>query len=516
MSFEQWLKARGIDPVAIEDEGTKETLRKLYAEQKDLSDKASANDKAAGEAVRSQKERVSMILGAAQSAGATATAEVRSSLLGYATELVSDDTVSVVDAQRKISEKALSMVKDERAKLETAPIKRDFAAPKNDGTMSIDDVVSVFGQPRTDRSLYKAAAKSVVEHLSAGNNEVGDRVIEELRKGGNTGLLRVHQEEAGTPVVRTVTASSVNTAIQNIMTYLLNMNYDLNPPATDPLVTKVGSSFNEDTLPEVETENGVRKVREGEPYPVLGGTDRSVLTSYVKYGAAIAQTRENSVFDKLGRVSVHLTSIARQLRNARDAFRLARICDSTTVDGRYVARPGNNEGSAVFYTASVDARGNYNLKTSNGLTDETDIDNAYQVLEDMKLKDGSYVMPQVKYLLVDSSKKATAFKILNSVYAPSATTQFMVVNPFGPQGMLSEIPKVISHPLVGTYAGATTTWFIGDPARQFYEKVVWDVEVAPKITGGEMALRDIVNLWIGSFCIDVVALSNMFFLKNTA
>jgi len=532
--FEQWLQQQGINP---EDDSTREIMRGVYESTKRMVEEArrSAPDGQTpppapagerGENAEQAEARRKAIFSAARAAGGTARPEARAALLELADELTGKREVKVEDAIRQLGEKAVELVQagggEPAPAGEQRAVVTEARVGDRDAVLSRSEILSAFTDRGNDRTAVRAAARSVVAHMQEGDEidfrsilrDIQERDGQELR-----GRVRVHVEDGGAPTVRTVTASSANVAIQNVLTYLLNKTYAENPPKTDPLVTVVPSSAAEDTLPEVETENGVRRVKEGEPYPILSGSERDVKTGYFKFGAGVAQTRENSVFDRLGRVSVHLTSLARQLRNKRDAFRLARICDSTSFDGRYIARPGNDAGSAAFYSASEDNRGNVNLKASNGLSDETDIDNAVQILDGMKLLDGTYVMAELKVLLVDSSKKAGAWKIVNSLFSPSVaydTGNFMAKNPYGPEGLLSEVPKIISHPLVGTYAGATTTWFAGDPSKQFYEKEVWPVEVVPKVVGGEMALRDIVGLWIGSFCADLVALSNMYFVKSTA
>jgi len=529
--FEQWLRDSGFDADQME-KPVKDQMRVVYNDMKRRIDEAGnppapsaggqGNAPQRGENLEQFQARTSTILATAEAATATATPAVRAEVLTYANKLLrgAEPAGEVIE---KIGEKVRELAGDDGGGQpvpgEQDPGERELSAVPRDleGTLSKREIISIFGEEREDRAVYRHAGESVVRHYEHGDDMGLRGLFKDLE--GRKGLLRIHDEAGGSPTVRVVSAASANVAIQVVLTTLLNKRYDERPPVTDPMITTIPSSANEETLPEVEAENGVRKVEEGQPYPIMGGTDRSVKTSYHKWGAAVAQTRENSIFDKLGRMSVLLTSLSRQLRSERDKFRLARICDYSTYDGRYIARPGDDAGSAAFYSTTADHRGNVNLKETNGLADYTDIDNVVQVLEDMKLLDDTYVMPQLKVLLVDSSKKATAWKIINSLYCPPVgdeTANPMQVNPYGPEGMYSNIPMVLSHPLVGTYAGADTTWFAGDPAQQFYEKEVWGVEVAPKMTDGEMALRDIVGLWIGSFCCDVVALSNMFFVKNTA
>lgn len=521
MTFELWCQKRGLDAAKM-DADTVATMRKIYdMEQQAVREAAEGASRSAGTpapapAAQNPQERMNLILGTARAATATATSEVRAQVLDLATELVGKADVTAEAAQRQIQERLIALAK-KPSEPGTSPDQREgFVAPRDpQSILSKREIEAAFGEARADRTAYRHAARSLVNHIEHGNAIPSEELMRALE--GKQGHLVVHSD-IGRPSRRTILAGAVNVATQETLNVLLNKAYAENLGKTDALVTIIpgGAEF---SLPEVEAEDSVKRIKEGGEYPLIGTTDRDVKTGHVKYGGAIAQTRENSVFDRLGRVMVGMQSIARQLRRYRDDFRLARICDSTAMDGRYIGRPGNDSGTAAFYSGTADHRGNANLVTSNGLADETDIDAVVQRLEGFKLLDGTHIMPSLRVILVPSGLKATAWKILNSLYAPSAvaaTGQPNMVNPYGPTGMLSEVPTIISHPKVSTYAGASTTWFAGDPKQQFFEVEHWPIEMVPVIASGDMALRDVVAAWKGSFCIDLVALSNMFFVKCTA
>jgi len=516
MNFEAFLRSYGIDPDKVDD-GTRSVMRKIYEEYVEKRE----DDDAVKPGEEQAQARMDMILGCARAATATATDKAKANVLEFATGLVSDEKVTGADAQRKITEKILELAKDDGTRdTNTADEQRmetDFAVARDENHVySLREITSGFGQEREDRSVYESCARSVLYHMQHGNPIAGARLFKELED--KRGLLIIHEEEGHTPVRRTISSSSANVAVQVLLNTLLNMSYKEQADVTDQLVTIIPGGADQFTLPEVETEDGVRRLKESEPYPILGGTERDVKTGYVKYGGATSQTRENSVFDRLARVAVHMKSLARQLRRYRAEFRLARICDSQALDGRYIARPGNDNGSAVFYSGTDDHRGNSNLITSNGLADYTDLNAVEKELEAMTLLDGSHIVAGMKVMLVPSALKYTAWQILHSIFVPTTGSgdNALQKNPWGPEGMFSELPKVISHPKVQTYTGNETTWFAGDPQQQFHEVEHWPVEIVPVLTGGDAALRDIVSLWKGSFCIDLVALSNMFFIKNTA
>jgi len=527
MTFLEWCRRHGLDPDSMDETTRKkmEDIHRSYMEELEAARrKEQRGDGGEARANAEQAQaRSALILNTAQAMSATAADGVARGLLDYAADLVGDESVRAEDAQKKLADKARELAKSEPQEPAAAPAERGVPSLPSDpeAVLSRADIVSCYADHGDDRTLTMRAARSIVTHQQQGDELPLRALFADLKERdpkGEHGRLRVHIEDGGRPAVRALTAASANVAIQTVLTTLLGKVYTEHPPVTDQLVTTVQASADEVTFPEVEADEGVRRVREGDPYPVIGGVERSVKSSWRKYGAALTQTRESATFDQLGRLQVQLTSLARQLRNKRDMFRLARICDSTAEDGRYIARPGDDAGSSAFYSTSADHRGNTNLVESNGLADYTDIDADVKALEAMQLLDDSYVLPELNTILVPAALKATAWKIVNSLYCPptgSDTANPMQVNPYGPQGMYSNVPRILSHPAVATYTGNSTTWFAGDPTQQFYEVEIWPVEVVPRMSGGEMALRDIQELWIGSFCIDVIALSNMFFLKNT-
>ncbi len=518
--FKKFLRAHGIDPDGGMDEKTRATMEAIFDQLEAAEARAGEGDSQAANAAR---ERTTLILGTASAAVATANDTVKAGVLGRAIELAGDEKVSLVEAQRKIGEYLTELAK--KASAGTNPTgtaddqRAEFVLPADpEAVLSRAEIVAAFGEVRDDRAIYARAAQSLVAHQDGGHALSGERLFADLDK--RQGALVIH-EEVGRPRRRTITASSANVAIQTVSTALLQRAYNERPDQTDQLVRTIPGGADEVTFPEVETDTGVKRLKENEPYPFLGGTEQEVKSGFIKYGGAIAQTRENNLFDKLGRTLVYLGSLARQLKRHRREFRLARICDSVAVDGRYIARPGNDNGTAAFYSGTVDHRQNKNLLASNALEDETDLDVAVGLLESMKLLDGTNVMPELRVILVDSTQKTTAWKILNSIYAPSVAAasgmvQAAIPNPYGPEGMYATRPVIIADPKVGTYAGAATTWFAGDPQAQFFEIEHWPIEIVPVLVSGEMQLRDIHSAWKGGFCIDLIALSNMFFVKCTA
>jgi hypothetical protein len=261
----------------------------------------------------------------------------------------------------------------------------------------------------------------------------------------------------------------------------------------------------------------VRYIKEGEAYPIMGASGQYVKVGHKKAGVAIAQTREKSIFDKYGELNVSLNSASRQLHRNRSNHRIHRIVDSTTFDGKHVCFPGSSDGANALYATSKDERGNYNLVVSNPLSGKANLTAVRKLLAMRKLKDGTFVNTPMANMLVPVELYEVAWELLNSIFVPptSATnTQTYTPNFYGPNGGQSVKTKVFSHPLLDSIS--ISDWYAGEFAAQFYEKEIWGPEVMPKLTDGEMSLRDINALWIASYCIEVAALTNMYVVKSQA
>jgi hypothetical protein len=507
-SFALFLRAIGRDEATLAAED-KVILQRIY-------DEVNRQAEAAGnEGVSALQARCDAIMGTARAATQTAVSAVKAGVLEFAAGLLSGKD-TVVEAQRKIMDElpeVISAVKLHETRAAEGQT-MEFVVPGPDAELSKRDIVTILGEQRDDTTLYRRAAKAMLAH-SKGSGEFMPGIMKELST--RQGLLRVHDED-GPPRVRMIPANAGSVAVQNLLTTLLNLGYDEGIDVTDALVTQLPTSAEEDTLPEVEGEDGVRFVKQGEVYPMMGAQARTVTVKYLKYGAAIAEFRETMLFDRLGTTQSMLSSAGRQLRNKRAAIRIYRICDTTGLDGKYINYPGSSDGATTLYSVTADAfRSNINKVASNGLAAVANITAARLLLRKMKLKDGSFVKPVLRVILVPEALALTAWGLVNSVYDPQLTAtypQTTIPNYFGGKMPNQPNPVVVSDPLIDSLSA--TSWYCGDPSRQFFEKVVWAPEVVPVIVGSPDSLRDVVRAWKASACTEVAALSNMFFIKSEA
>jgi len=508
MDFNSWLRSMGFDPEKLDDE-TKARMRKMYDENSKLRAAASSAEKGAEESV----SRINNIMSLARCIVATATSDaVRSNILEYANELATNKDISLSDAGNKLNEKVREIVGDGIINQVLAgPVRRTYAVVGTSDDMSRADIVAAFGD-NDSRMLHKKAAEACIRHMKSGDTLEMDDLAKDLE--GKKGKLRYLDSRN---MVRVMTAPASAVAYQAIQTLMLNKNYNEQNDDTAELVSVIPSSASEDVFPEVEGEDGVRYIKEGEAYPIMGASGQYVKVGHKKAGVAIAQTREKSIFDKYGELNVSLNSASRQLHRNRSNHRIHRIVDSTTFDGKHVCFPGSSDGANALYATSEDERGNYNLVVSNPLSGKANLTAVRKLLAMRKLKDGTFVNTPMANMLVPVELYEVAWELLNSIFVPptSATnTQTYTPNFYGPNGGQSVKTKVFSHPLLDSIS--ISDWYAGEFAAQFYEKEIWGPEVMPKLTDGEMSLRDINALWIASYCIEVAALTNMYVVKSQA
>lgn len=512
--FIEFLRKHGINPEEVKaDEGTRSKMMDIFNTMKETEE--SSNE---------VKSRNALIMGTARAAVASATPAIKAGMLEFACTLVDDDKVSVDDAQRQLTDKVVELVKQEGTRATTTAddqqTERSFTVTRDpNAILNKQDIVSIYSEERSDRSLYEQAARSFIQHQRTnGSLTMGD-IAKDLE--GRSGSLVVVNESGSKSVRRSITAASQNVMIQAVYTQMLRAEYEGIEDETDRLVTIVPGSPGEGTIPEINISGTWKPIKEGEPYPMIGSTERELKLGHYKFGAGFSQTRESMLFDAPARATRILQGLASQGRNTRKEFRLARVLDSTKFDNRHVPHYGDDNGNNAFYVTTADELGNSNLLESNGLVDETDISAVRLKLAEMQYEPNSYVRPQLNVIVVPMLLDDTAWKIINAVYAPSIasadqTVQTLVLNPEGPMRTGRAKPTIITDPIISSLTSDNTTWYAGEPSKQFVEIEYWPLEVVPAKVGGDMEFRDIIAAWKGSFCSYIVSDGNKHFIKCTA
>lgn len=239
-------------------------------------------------------------------------------------------------------------------------------------------------------------------------------------------------------------------------------------------------------------------VDEGKSYPLVGVSEDWVDTPEVRKRGMMAQiTKETITFDETGLVVDRVKFLGDWLGVNQEKRAIDCVIDGNTTAHRY-----NWQGTV--YASYVDTPWD-NLAASNALADETDIDNAFTLLQ--AIEDPATGEPQsvtVKHLvaptgLYNKALYALAPQIRATVpgFATTADPKQMTIN----NPVLAKMggaPLVLSTQLVNkrlTAASiATTTWFIGDISQYAEWREVWPTTFATFGAMGQLEFQqDIVQ-----------------------
>lgn len=227
---------------------------------------------------------------------------------------------------------------------------------------------------------------------------------------------------------------------------------------------------------------------EGMSYEETTFGEKDVTVRMADFGRMISITREALYNDRTGQLlnrakefgqkgGIHRAKMIIQTLEClpRTAFKEA------TGASRAFVYKGAAYQHTSFYNASnhtaIDGRTNINLKTSNGLSNWTNLEavlNAFNLMVDAN---GDEILVNPNTILVHPTKLATLWQILNSsavfpvvskpITADStgAITPMHTPNPFGPGGAFGNFVPMASRFLSGSGA----TWYMGD----FKKQLVW-------------------------------------------
>ena len=239
-------------------------------------------------------------------------------------------------------------------------------------------------------------------------------------------------------------------------------------------------------------------VEEGKSYPLVGVGEDWVDTPEVRKRGMMAQiTKETITFDETGLVVERVKALGDWIGINQEKRAIDCVIDGNTTAHRY-----NWQGTT--YASYVDTPWD-NLAASNALADETDLDNAYQLLQ--AIEDPVTGEPQdvtVKHLVVpvglyNKALYALAPQVRATVpgFATSADPKQMTIN----NPVLAKMggaPMVISTQLLNkrhTAASiANTSWYLGDLTQYAEWREVWPTTFATFGTMGQLEFQqDIVQ-----------------------
>lgn len=291
---------------------------------------------------------------------------------------------------------------------------------------------------------------------------------------------RLFSESAGA----SVTTNALKVVTSELLAAELLKGYDSVPSIAERLVTTMPiSGVREQKIAGFTSIGEPSLVEENHPYPHTGFTDKYVLTKADKYGSMLSLSMEAIMFDQTGDLQRRARMIGERTREHRERIIIEAVCGARS----------------CYYPSGVDTTlysgANFNLIGSSGVTgytsavalaDWTDLDTvrvmrATKILDDRT--DGGTPQPiggvntGEQILLVPEALRGTAMTIFDQTMGRVLTNSGNNIAEFSRNPMAAYLSDVLSSPFVDSATGTATTWFYGNPKRQF----VWAEVYGPKV-----------------------------------
>jgi len=306
---------------------------------------------------------------------------------------------------------------------------------------------------------------------------------------------------------RAITTTAFAILTGNTVVAAIRDAYEAVPRIGEKLTMPFASNAQTDTIVGVLTEATIKKIAEGKEYEEAGAVEEYVTVGHQKQGGIIRVTDEMIRFDQTGQFLMKLNTLAVDAAEAIEQLIVDRVTDAKTASGEYVYRPSGT--ATALYSTTARTRGTNGVAV-NALVDTTDLDNARALLAGMKRHNGKPVLVAPNVMLVPDALLATAVKILGSELIPGTENE---LNPWGTRGRWR--PMLLSSPFMDL--NSTSTWFLGDPQKQFKKKEVLGMETTTMGAGSaEMFTHDIVFMAKVRFDTEVFCDDYVHFVQSTA
>lgn len=289
---------------------------------------------------------------------------------------------------------------------------------------------------------------------------------------------------------------------------------DPNIALASQLVSEMPDKLPVSTIPEGYAQSAWREVHEEEEFPSRTAGESYVTIGRKKFGEMVKVTREAIRDDRTGLIMMLAENVGTTHPKERARYIIEKVLDL----GTDVYKP-SGVATALYSASARDGAPAGNLVTSNGLSSEANIKAARLVLAQMTDKDPGSTDPrrigaQLRLLLVSEASRDVAMKIVGMPLEYSVGDSDgggMVLNAVNPYFGL----KVMSSYILDE--NTATTWYCGDPAKQFRLKLSDPYRVERQIASNsdEMFNADLeIKIKVAEE-FEVGTIDYRYFLKNT-
>lgn len=323
------------------------------------------------------------------------------------------------------------------------------------------------------------------------------------------------QQSGGFNIQVLETAEAVDTsAFSNIIgqiTYTKMIEAFNDPKFIWPdLCEVIPTQFNGEKIPGIgRIGDRAEDINEAGQYPYAGVGEEWVETPVTrKRGFIVPVTKEAIFFDRTGLLLRRAGEVSQWLGVNIEKRVLDAVFGITNTYKR------NGRSGNTYLTS-----GDYiNTKTSNGLVDWTDIENAellFDAITDPNTAEPIMIMANT--IVVPTALKATAQRILTATEVQhSGDTTADHIRTVGGNPITTQY-KILTSPYVKSRTSSATTWFIGDPKKAFAYMQNWGVQVIPAPQNSEADFnQDIVARFKVSERGEIAVLEPRYMVKNTA
>ncbi len=265
----------------------------------------------------------------------------------------------------------------------------------------------------------------------------------------------------------------------------------------------------------------MEEVKEGQPFPQAGSSEKFVgSTDTRKYGQIVNLTKELIFHDQTGQVIMRSNEVGENLAYKKERTIIEAVQDvDPDGQGSLLFKP-KGVAEALYRSSGTTNAPTVNLKTSNALTDFSNIDEAIQVFVAMVNETNQKLtIPAPLTLLVPESLMDKAALVtnpltihLNNDGGSTFGTQASTANGVHARRSITNVLSTVH--LDGQ---SKTTWYLGNFQKQFKWREHWGLTVE---TGGQnldsFFTNDVAFAVKGSWYGGPLIMDDKFVIQNTS
>jgi hypothetical protein len=301
--------------------------------------------------------------------------------------------------------------------------------------------------------------------------------------GGDTSQAAYLQDK---PIFsEAVGASQFQTLVGVLLSKKVMDAYQAEARVADKIYDKFNSSLETDRVPGGYIAGTLEDITEGGLYPHTADIlEKYVTMGHGKKGLILDITEESVRFDRSGIVMREAVKLGQRMAVDRESRALNTFQDITNYKAWY---PSGTQADLYQNAQGAGDAHEYDNLVTDVLADYTDINSLWTLLKLMKDDNGDPMVVDPKLLLVPVTLSVTAKRVIKNTVLAGASNAEM--NPF------ANAFEIIDSQYLD--AQSTTAWYLGDPKKQFLEKVVIPPQVTSRRSGDmeEGWNRDILAQW---------------------